>query len=96
VYPWCTGHLTAGGREHRAAPVRVPARESHELVLTLTAVDPGPPQVEVEVVLEPGQPPLEVAVLDTADVVLAAAALRALTEEGQHRPDHEPLSNDHA
>ena len=96
VYPWCTGHLTAGETEHRAEPVHVPAREGHELVLTLTAVDPGTPQVEVEVVLEPGQPSLEVAVLDAADVVLAAAALGRLAVEGQHRQDHEPVSNDHA
>jgi hypothetical protein len=96
VYPWCAGHLAGGVREHRAEPVRVPARDGHELVLTLTAVDPDAPQVEVEVVLEPGQPSLEVAVLDADDIVRAATALRRLAVEGEHHQDPEPVPNDPA
>jgi hypothetical protein len=96
VYPWCAGHVTAGEIEHQAVPVAVPAREGHELLLTLTACDPEPPQVEVEVVLEPGRPPLEVAELSIADVVLAAAVLRKLAVEGQPKNHQEPVSNDRA
>ena len=75
--------------EHRAAPVEVPAQEGRTLLLSLVADAHGPPRVEVEVVLEPGDLPMPVAALDPADVVITATALRrlALLSQQQASPD---------
>ena len=63
--------------------MQVPVQEGRCLVLSLVADGDGPPRVEFEVVLSPGAPPMAVATLDPADVVITSTALRRLAQLSQ-------------
>lgn len=79
TYAWCAGHCSADESEHRAVPVLVTANDGRELRLTLAVYGKALPQVDIEVVLTAGGPPLHVAELCPVALVEAAAALCRLT-----------------